>query len=238
MITQLYQTILYQPLFNLLIFFYNLIPWHDLGIAIVLLTVLLKLILYPLSQQTIRAQKQMQAIQPAMDELRRKYKDQKEKLGQEMIKLYKESKVNPFSSCLPILIQLPIFIAVYQVFRSGLNSESLNLLYSFIPNPGSLQSFAFGFLDLAKPNIGLAILAGLAQYWQTKMLMAKKPPAGAGAAGKDESMTAIMNKQMTYMMPLMTVVIGVTLPAGLTLYWFVFTLLTVLQQIYFFKKAI
>src|SRR3989344_3007312 len=167
---QIYTEILFKPLFNLLVFLYNTIPGQDLGVAIIALTLIIKLVLYPLNRTSIVSQKAMQKIQPEIEELKEKYKNDRGKLGSVMLELYKREKVNPFSSCLPLLIQLPILIAVYQVFQSGLNSNSFNLLYPFVANPGQMATRAFGFLDLTKRSIPLAILAGLAQYWQTKML--------------------------------------------------------------------
>jgi len=232
---QLFNVVLYQPILNLLVFFYNIIPGNDLGIAIILLTVLIKLILYPLSQQSIKGQKALQQLQPKMEAIKQEYKDNKEKQAQAMMALYKNEKINPLSSCLPLLIQLPFLFAVYKVFIDGLKSGSLGLLYPFIHNPGSLNPLFLGFIDLSKPNIYFAVLAGAAQYWQAKMLQTKRPPKGIPGS-KDESMTAIMNKQMLYFMPVITIMIGVGLPGGLVLYWFVLTLLTALQQLVVFKK--
>jgi YidC/Oxa1 family membrane protein insertase len=231
----LYHTILYQPLYNLLILFYNFIPWHDLGLAIILLTVLIKLILYPLSQQSIKAQKALQDLQPRIDELKVKFKDNKEAQAQEMMKLYKETKVNPFSSCLPLLVQIPFLIAVYQVFRTGLSSNHAELLYSFVSNPGTVNHLFLGFMNLSTANIVLAIIAGAGQFLQTKMFMTKKP-AIKSEGSKDENLMAEMNKSMMYFMPIMTIVIGASLPAGLTLYWVTMTLLTILQQYFVLKN--
>jgi len=237
---QIYQVVLYQPIFNLLVWLYNIVPGHDIGIAIVILTVIIKLILYPFSLQSIKAQKAMQAIQPKLEEIKKKYKDNKEKLSLEMMNLYKQEKVNPFSSCLPLLIQFPFLIAVYQVFRSGLSNGSFDLLYPFISNPGSINPYFLGLVDLSQPQIILAVLAGAAQYWQAKMIQVRKPPADKSGkpipGAKDESMMAAMNKQMIYFMPIITIVIGMSLPGGLLLYWFISTLLMILQQFYFFRK--
>lgn len=231
---QLFQVIFYQPLLNLLVFIYNIVPGNDIGVAIIVLTILIKLVLYPFSIKSLKSQKALQEIQPKIDALKEKYKDQKEKLGVEMMELYKQEKVSPFSSCLPLLIQLPFLLAVYQVFRAGLTNGSLDSLYSFVSNPGELNSIAFGFLDLSKVNIFLAVLAALGQFLQAKMLSSKKP-AVKSAGSKDESMAAVMNKQMTFFMPLMTLFIGASLPSGLVLYWLVVTLLTIGQQFITFK---
>ncbi len=229
----LFTTIFYQPILNLLVFLYNTISFQDLGIAIILLTIIIKLLLWPLGQKAIKSQKALQELQPRIEELKKKYADNKVELSKATMELYKESKINPLSSCLPLLIQLPFLFAVYQVFRDGLNSK-LDLVYSFVYKPEVIQGVSFGFLDLNKPNIYLAVLAGLAQFAQAKMMMTKQPPIKTDGA-KDESMTAIMNKQMLYFMPAITIFIGISLPGGLTLYWFVITALTALQQVVVFK---
>lgn len=236
MIGQLFNAILFQPLLNALVLIYNFVPGHDLGIAIVILTLIIRLILYPLASQSIKSQKALQELQPKMDALKKMYKDDREKLAKETMELYKSEKVNPLSSCLPLLIQLPFLIAVYRVFSSGLHSDSLNLLYPFVQNPGQLNPISLGFFDLSKPNVILAALTGLAQFWQTKMLSTKRPPKVPGA--KDEDMMTIMNQQMLYFMPIMTFVLGITWPSGLILYWLLTTLVTVAQQELIFKKRL
>lgn len=231
----IFELIFLQPLFNLLVYFYNNIPGNDIGVAIVLVTIVLKLILFPFTLKMLRAQKALQELQPKMQVLQKKYKGNKEELGKATMELYKKEKVNPFSSCLPLLIQLPFMFAMFRVFREGFKVESLEMLYSFVYNPGVLNHMSLGFINLADPSIPLAVLAGAAQFWQTSMLMSTKQPKVPGA--KDEGMAAIMNKQMKYIMPVVTVVIGASLPGGLALYWFLFTLLTVLQQYIAFKKS-
>ena len=107
---QFYNLILYQPLFNLLIFLYNLIPWHDLGIAIIVLTIVIKVVLWPLSGKALKSQKALQSLQPKIEDLKAQYKDDKEGMSRAMMALYKTEKINPFSSCLPLLIQLPFLM--------------------------------------------------------------------------------------------------------------------------------
>jgi len=231
---QLYTSLIYQPLLNLLVFFYHYIPGNDIGVAIVALTIVVKIVLYPLSLQSIRSQKALQTLQPKLEELKQKHGDNKEALALATMQLYKSEKINPLSSCLPLLVQLPFFFALFQVFQKGLKNEDLNLLYPFMSRPDAINPVSFGVIDLAGTSIVLAVLAGLSQFVQSKMLVHTPQPKVAGA--KDESMTAIMNKQMLYMMPLMTIFIGSRLPAGLSLYWLVSTLLTILQQWYMFRK--
>jgi len=235
MFSQIFNIVFYQPILNLLVFLYNIVPGHDIGLAIIIMTVIIKLILLPLSKQSIKSQKSLQELQPKIDEIKKKYADNKEEQGRAMMQLYKQNKVNPFSSCLPLLIQLPFLWAVFMVFRAGLSGQSLNLVYSFIYRPESINTISLGFINLAKSNVVLAVLAGLAQFWQAKMMATKRPEV-KGSDAKDEDMMAIMNKQMVYMMPALTVFIGLSFPGGLALYWLVTTLLTALQQLYLFKK--
>ncbi|QQG52356.1 MAG: membrane protein insertase YidC [Candidatus Falkowbacteria bacterium] len=226
--------IFYQPILNLLVWLYNIMPFNDFGAAIIALTIVIKLVFWPLGRKAIKSQKALQDLQPQIEEIKRQYADDKAGSSQAMMALYKNNKVNPFSSCLPLLIQLPFLWAVYRVFSDGL-ANNLDLVYSFIHRPEVINTFSFGFLDLSKPNTYLALLAGAAQFWQAKMMITKKP-AVKTEGSKDENMMAIMNKQMLYIMPAVTVFIGLSLPGGLTLYWFVLTLLTAVQQAVTFRN--
>ncbi len=230
----LFQTILYQPILNGFVALYNIIP--DVGVVIVLLTILLKLILYPLTASSIKAQKSLTDLQPKIDALKKTHGDNQTVIAEETMKLYKEHKVNPFGSCLPLLLQLPIFIALYWVLRAGLGSAHFELLYPFVKNPGHINTMTLGLLDLSQVSYVLAIIAGIAQFWQAKMLMTRRPPTAAGEGAKDEDMAAIMNKQMLYMMPVLTAIIGFRLPAGLALYWILSTVLTGVQQLIVFRN--
>ena len=189
MLADIYNVILYQPIFNILVFFYNIVPGHDIGLAIILLTILIKVVLSPFFVQSIKAQRAMQRLQPKLDELKEKYKDNKEKLGPAIMQLYQKEKVSPFSSCIPLLIQLPFLIAVFQVFRVGLGNGTLDIVYPFIYNPGQINHIAFGFIDFSQASIALAVLAGLAQFIQSKSLLGKKNQLGGA---KPSAMTAAM----------------------------------------------
>lgn len=230
----MFHAIFYQPIFNLLIWLYAMVG--DIGVAIILLTVILKLLLWPLTIQSLRSQKMLQQLQPKLKALQEKYKDDKPALTKSTMELYKEEKVNPFSSCLPLLIQLPFLFALYRVLVDGLESKNFSALYPFVANPGTIHTISFGFLDLAKSSIILAGLAGAVQFWQAKMLPRPNVPPSAGPGSKDESTMAIMNKQMMFLAPAMTILIGSKLPGGLALYWLVMSLLTVVQQYLVFKK--
>ena len=237
MFASLFHTILYLPLFNFFVFLYNILPGHDLGLVIFVITLLIRLALYPLTSSSIKAQRSMQELQPKLEEIKRLYPNDKQKQTQATMELYKNNKVNPLASCLPMLVQLPLLIALYLALRDGLASANLGQnLYAFVHNPGLLNPVSLWVINLSKPNVVLAVLAGLAQFWQAKSLSRQSPPKAAGVGGKDENMMAMMNKQMLYFMPFMTALIGLKLPAGLTLYWFFSTALMAIQQIILFKK--
>jgi YidC/Oxa1 family membrane protein insertase len=237
LLINLFNQLLYYPLFNALIWLYNVIPGQDLGIAIIVLTALIRLILYPLSQKAIRSQKAMTKLQPEIKEIRKKYKD-KEEQAKAMMNLYQKYKINPFSGCLPILIQLPILIALYRVFFTGLDPQKLEVLYGFIERPESLNLMFLGIVNLSERSIVLALLAGFFQFVQSKMIMPQKviqSSSGTKIAGLDIS--SLMSQQMIYFMPLITIFIAWNLPAALPLYWIVITLFGIVQQ-YFTKIKI
>lgn len=235
----LFETIFYQPLYNLLVFLYDLMPWGGIGLAIIAVTVIIKGVLFPLTFKTLRAQKELQEIQPQINEVREKYKDDKEKQAKELMAIYKEHNVNPFASCLPLLIQLPIFLALFRVLQAGVGEINQEMLYSFVKNPGMMDPIFLGIFDLAKVSIPLAVLTAIAQYFQVKQTMRKRVPATVRkeSGAMDEDMAAQMNRMMLYFMPGLTLIIGTTsLPGGVMLYWLVTTVLTVILYKLFLSK--
>ncbi len=226
--------ILYQPLFNSLVVLYNY-TGHDFGIAIIFLTLVIRFILYPVSVKAVTSQRSLQRLQPQIQEIQKKYKNDKEKQAKETLALYKNEKINPFSGLLLALIQLPILIALYKVFWSGLNPEELSALYGFVSNPSQINPLFLHIIDLSKPNLILAILAGLSQYFQTKSLTPKTTRQTNGQKGTADFSKA-MQKQMLYVLPVFTVVILINLPSALGLYWTISGLFSIIQQYFIFKK--
>lgn len=225
-ILDIYNEAIYRPILNLLVYLYNILPVHDIGLVIIIVTLVIRIILAPLMHKSLKGQKAMTALQPKMAELKEKHKDNKEAHAKAMMELYKEHKVNPLSSCLPVLIQLPILIALYQVFAKALKGN-LNGLYHFVSNPGVLNPKFLNLVDLSHPNIIFAIVAGLVQFWQSRMISKWQSNAGT-----QDATAKALNVQMMYVLPVVSVVIAWTLPAGLPLYWIVTTLFAVAQQYY------
>ena len=235
--------LIYYPLFNLMVFFYNIVPGNDIGIAIILLTLFVRFVLYPMNTKSIKSQKKLQEIQPLMKKIQTKYKDNKEEQAKRLMALYQEHKINPLSGCLPILIQLPILIALYRVFINGFKDESLAIVYPFITNPGHLDPMFIGLVNLSETNLPLALMAGILQFFQTKMMMGDKvkdkkveEDKEKSAEDKTQDFAQSMMKQMMYILPIMTFFFAMSFPSGLALYWVVTTLFAIIQQMIIMKK--
>lgn len=240
--------LLYRPIYNLLIGVYNFLPYHDFGLAIIIVTAIIRVVLIPLSKKQIESQKKLQELQPKIKEIQEKHKNNKEKQTREMMEFYRKNKTNPLSGCLPTIFQLIFLIAIYRVLfnisQAGLKVDGVSL-YSFIENPGQINQFFLGLVDLSRglslntlkfsdvPHIILVALAALSQYFQTKMLM----PKIKNAAKKDsnQDISQIMTQQMLYLGPILTLFIGFRFPAGLALYWLFSTVFSLIQQHYILK---
>lgn len=235
----MFNAIIIQPLLNVLFFFYGIVPGHDFGIAVILLTVVVRLILWPLAAKQLHSQKKLTAIQPEVKKIQEKYKKDPQKMNAAVMELYKEKEVSPFSSCLPTLLQLPILFGFFYVFRKFANTDFLAMtnggilkdIYPFVRNFGPIKDFIsatktvntsfIGLVDLAKPSLYLGVAAGALQFVQSKMIMPKT---------SDNSPQSTISKQMIYIFPALTILIAAKLPAALPLYWAVTTLFAILQQ--------
>ena len=223
-----FNTVLYQPLLNALVFLYQFLPGRDFGVAVIVLTIMIRIVLYPLMLKSIRSQKMLSELQPKIQEIQQRNKDDKEKQAKEMMELYRKEKINPMGGCLPLLLQLPILFALYRVFWHGMEPEAMSLLYSFVPNPGEINPAFLGLINLAEASLVLAFIAGICQFFQTKMLMPKQKSAPKG--DQMAQFSGIMQKQMLYFFPLFTVLILWKLPAAIGLYWIVTALFSIGQQ--------
>lgn len=229
-----FRTILYIPLYNILIFLVWLSPSHSVAFAIIVLTIIIRLILLPSSIKAARAQIKLQMLQPEILKLKKEIKDQQAQ-AKAVMELYKREGASPFGSCLPLLIQLPIVFILYRLFininKNGLNTDNL---YSFTPHIQNLNFNFFG-LDLAKPEVWvLPILAGATQFVLSKMMM---PPQTDKSKSSSQDAMQMASKQMVYLFPIMTLFIARSLPSALSLYWVVTTLFGIGQQ-YYVNKSI
>lgn len=227
MISQLFQILIYQPLFNALIFIYNLLP--NLGLSVIILTGLIKLLTLPLNAKAFRLQQTMAGIQVELKSVQKKFKDNPEEQAKAVSEIFKREKVSPLGPIIPILIQLPVLLALYRLFWKGLWLET-NHLYGFINKP-EIISPLFLNIDLSRPSIVLAVLAGAAQLVQTIML-SNAPLKNKDNSNKElsEKMSSALQKQMTYLFPILTVFILFRLPSALGLYWLATSIFSIWQQ--------
>ncbi len=223
-------TFLVRPLFNALITIYELVPPHDLGVAIIVLTLVIRFALFPFSHKALKHQRRMTDLQPKIKELQEKHKGNKQAQGQAMMALYKEHGTSPYAGCLPLLIQIPILFALYRVFLIGVNPSTLQSLYSFVPNPHVVSPLFFGIANLSVASPFFAIAAGIAQFLQAKTMFAQRSLMPTSPKDNAPDMQKMMGKQMTYVMPFIIVVISWRLPAALSLYWTITMLFSFVQQ--------
>lgn len=211
-----FHNFLYLPLYNSLIFLYNNAAFHDLGIAIILLTFLVRIVLFPLFYKGARNQLIMQKLQPELQRIQKDHKDNREKQAQAMMELYKTHKVNPFSSFLLLFIQLPILIALYRVFMGDFSSI----------NPDFL-----GLINLQNKSIVMVGLAALAQYLQGYLALPEIEK------GREASQAEKMGKKMVFIAPLLTILVLTNLPSAVGLYWLATSVFSIFQQIYINKTV-
>ena len=229
-------TLIYQPIYNVLVGLYNIVG--DFGIATIIMTIAFKSLLIPLSRKQIESQKEMQELQPKIKKLQKKYKDDKEQLSKKTMALYKEHKVNPAAGCLPLIIQMVVFLTMYRVIinisKGDVLAVQADKLYSFIPAPESINGLFLGIMQLSEPNIILAGITAIAQFYQLKMMQTKnakeKESKEKEKGTKEPDFASIMQKQMLYIVPIMTLFIGLKFPSGLAIYWLTSTVFMIAQQ--------
>jgi len=230
-----YQTYIYQPILQALIFIYHHLAFNDLGLAIIILTVFIRIILLPFFYKSAKDQAILQKLSPQIKKIQTDHKENKQKQAQALMALYQTHRINPFSSILLLIIQLPIIIALYQVFLKGLSKEIF-------------QSPTFlGFIDLGHSNIWMATLAALAQFFYGRVAMALQPKNSLAEKPQNSLNQKIfsksnfnpqemMAKTMNTLAPFLTLFILIPLPAAVGLYWGVSTIFSFVQQLIVNKK--
>lgn len=232
MISSLFHTYLYTPIYNLLIFIVDIVPGGDVGIAVIVVTIIVKVVISPFSIAAAKTQRRMKFVEPQLKEIKAKYKDNREKLALETLALYKNNGIRPFSSIFVTFLQLPVIIALYLVFRNEhLQSSNPDLIYSFIAFPSQISPL---FLDLF-PTTGhvftLALLAAAAQFlagWITIPVPEKNKDAKPGSADEFARIVALQSR---YLLPVIFGVIAYT-SGALALYFITSSLFSIVQEYY------
>ncbi len=234
----LYNALIYTPLYNALILIFVLLPFADAGIAVIVLTVLVRLILYPLSKKAVVTQVRMQEIGPLLEEIREKYKDNKEEQARKTLLAYKENKVNPFSSIFLLILQLPIIFALYKIFiNAGFPNVDQTLLYSFVTVPQFINTTFIGLFDITEKSVILAFLAAATTYLQLKLATARAndaPQPKGNSFSNDLAKT--MQTQMKYVFPVIVFFIAYSISGVIALYWLTSNIFTIGQEIVVRKK--
>lgn len=232
----MFHTIFYEPIYNLLVAVLTYTPLHDIGAAIIIVTLIVKGILLPLNLSALRSQYVMKRIEPEMNKIKELQKTNPADASKQMMELYKKERINPFASLFTVLIQIPIFFALYFVFSKGLQADPSSL-YSFFTFPETLRTNAFGLFDVTEKNVIVAILAGLSSYLlarrQTSTMVTKK--AAHEETFQDQFMKS-MKVQLLYVLPVIIGFSAAILPSALALYWFVSNVISYAQDVYMKNK--
>jgi len=225
----MFQTLFVDPLFNVLIFLYDFASFQDFGIAIILLTTLIRIVFLPFFYKGAKNQIIIQRLQPEINKIQHDHQHDREKQAQALMELYRRHKVNPFSSFLMLFIQLPVLIAIYQVFLRGFSPELFDHLYAFVPRPEQLNSSLLGLIDLQEKSILMVSFAAVAQYLQGHLALP------ASQKSKEPSSAEKIARQMVYLGPVFTIAILSSLPSAVGLYWLVTSVFSIGQQLYINK---
>lgn len=234
-----FHTTLYTPIYNLLMFFTDILPGQDIGLAVIAATIVVKVIIMPLSFAALRTQRAIKAIEPEMKALREKYKDDRETQAREMFALYKKYGVNPFAGILTLLIQFPIVICLYWVFNNkDILTVDTSLLYSFVPAPEAISPLFLGIFAVTSASIILAVLAGLTQFVYGLYAI----PVPEASKDKAPSMQADFGRslalQMRFMLPVFITIAAYFTSVAIALYFITSNLIGILQEFIVRRKKV
>lgn len=225
---ELFTEAIYRPLFNALAWLYENVAFEDLGIAIIILTLIVRVVLFPLFQKTAKHQQVTQNLQPEIKKIQKKHKQDKEAQAKELIELYNEHKINPMTPLVALLVQLPIVFVLYRIFINGFSQEALQLLYPFIQLPDAPAQTFLGVIDLTQSSIWIAAITAAAQFAQGKISLSSNKKK---VKGQVDSKAEKMGKWMLVAMPAIAFIALLNFPAAVGIYWLTTTVFSVFQQV-------
>ncbi len=237
MISSFFNTVFYQPLYNGLIYLMGILPFFDAGVIVILFTIIVKLIMFPLSIKATKAQIEMKEIEKDLQKIKEQYPD-KQIQTQKTIELYKEKNINPFAGFFVLLLQLPIIIALYQIFlKSGLPTINIELLYSFVSAPLSIKMSFLGLIDIAGKSVVLALFAGVSTYFQISYAtpITNKDESVKSKPSMQDDVMKMMQTQMKYVFPVLVTFISWSVSAAVSIYWITSNVFTIGQELYIRK---
>src|SRR3989344_5492232 len=229
----LFHTVFYDPIYNALVALVSFVPGSDVGIAVILITIIINLILLPFALSAARTQRAMKEIEPKLKEVKEKYKDDKEGKGAiATLALYREAKIIPFASILMVIVQIPVLLALAWVFfKEPFPEISSHLLYSFTPVPETISLYFLGLIPVMGKSLILSALAAAAQYLQARLALAgtMQPTKASGFQGDFQR---IMSLQLKYVFPILIAVISYTTSSAIALYFITTSLVGALRELH------
>ncbi|MCK5096319.1 MAG: membrane protein insertase YidC [Candidatus Pacebacteria bacterium] len=240
--TNIFNTFLYEPLYNTLIYLIAIVPGHDVGAAIIVLTIAVKFLIFPLTHKQSTSQRKIKKIEPQAQEIREKHKNDKQEQARKIMELYREHGVNPFSGCLLMLIQMPIIIALYWVFYKGGLSNGINtdILYPFVVAPDAINMLFLNVFDLGGKSVVLALMAGVSQFFQMKLAMPAMQTPKVSSDGKmsfKDEFAKNMNTQFKYVLPGIVFFFAYSISAAVALYWVTSNIFSIVHELVVKHKA-
>ena len=233
MILSFLKTIIYVPMYNGLILLMDALPFIDVGIAVILFTIIIKLLLFPLSKKAVKTQIEMKRIAPELEELKTAYKDDQQEYAKQMLALYKKHDINPFSSILLMLIQIPIIISLYYVFLKGLPVVDVNILYSFVREPFFIDTNFLGLHDIStSKGVWLALAAAVSSFFQMRFSVPIPEKKTKARESFKDDLARSMSIQMRYIFPIVIFFIAYNVIGVVALYWITSNIFTIGQEIY------
>jgi YidC/Oxa1 family membrane protein insertase len=235
-VSSIFNNFLVEPIYNAFVALFTILPFADAGLAIIIITVLVRLILFPLSKKAVTAQIEMQRIAPELEKIKEKYKGNQEEQAKKTLELYKSRGVNPFAGIGVLIIQLPVVFALYHIFvATSFPAIDMNLLYSFIPAPSSVSPVFLG-MDLTAKSAVLALLAAIATYFQLKLATVPKTKEPNATKSFGDDLAKNMQSQMKYFFPPLVFFIAYTISGVVALYWLTTNIFTIGQEIVVRRK--
>jgi len=255
---EFFNTVFYEPLYNALFFLLSIIPGADVGVAVLVLTLIVKFILFPFAHKSTKTQARLKTLEPEINEIKEKHKKDKQEQSRQVMELYRKHGVNPFSGCLTVIVQLPIIFALYWVFWKGLKVDpemvdqamlaagqlktsllNQDILYSFISIPEVVRIKFLGLFDMTGKSIVIALIAGVSQYFQIKLSM---PGGGeklslSGTGSLKDDLAQSMKFQMRYILPVFVFIFAYTISTAVALYWATSNIFTVVHELLVKRKA-
>ena len=232
MFSYIYHSYIFNPLYNGLVFLIDVFPWMDAGIAVIVFTIIVRLVLFPISKKSIITQVRMKQIEPELAKIREKTGNDKQAQALQTMALYKERGVSPFSSFFLLFLQLPIIYALYSIFiHSGLPEVNKEILYGFVSVPVINMHF-LGLIDIGIRNIPLSIIAGISQFLQLHFSPATRSVDYKKGASNPADIAQNMTRNLKYFFPIMVFLISYKISSVVALYWTVSSLFTLAQEVY------